>query len=51
MPAQKQFETIDEYIKTYPIDVQKILAKMSGLLERPRLRPKKRSVIRCQLSN
>jgi uncharacterized protein YdhG (YjbR/CyaY superfamily) len=28
MPAKKQFETIDEYIKTYPTDVQKILERM-----------------------
>src|SRR5881296_368418 len=28
MPAKKQFETIDEYIETFPKDVQSILEKM-----------------------
>jgi len=28
MPAKKQFETIDEYIRTFPKDVQTILEKM-----------------------
>jgi uncharacterized protein YdhG (YjbR/CyaY superfamily) len=28
MPARKHFETIDEYIKTFPEDVQEILQKM-----------------------
>src|SRR5436190_23727018 len=28
MPAKKQFETIDEYIKTFPKNVQTVLEKM-----------------------
>jgi uncharacterized protein YdhG (YjbR/CyaY superfamily) len=28
MPAKKRFETIDQYIKTYPDEIQKVLEKM-----------------------
>ena len=34
MPAKKQFETIDEYIKTFPMDVQIILGKMRETIKR-----------------
>jgi len=34
MPAKKQFETIDEYIKTFPMDVQTILEKMRETIKR-----------------
>jgi uncharacterized protein YdhG (YjbR/CyaY superfamily) len=34
MPAKKQFETIDEYIKTFPKDVQTILEKMRETIRR-----------------
>ena len=34
MPAKKQFETIDEYIKTFPKDVQIILGKMRETIKR-----------------
>src|SRR5437879_12108733 len=34
MPAKKQFETIDEYIKTFPKDVQSILEKMRETIKR-----------------
>ncbi len=34
MPAKKQFETIDEYIKTFPKDVQSILEKMRQTIRR-----------------
>ena len=34
MPAKKQFETIDEYIKTFPKDVQSILEKMRQTIKR-----------------
>jgi len=34
MPAKKQFETIDEYIKTAPKDVQVILQKMRLTIKR-----------------
>jgi len=34
MPAKKQFETIDEYIKTFPKDVQTILEKMRETIKR-----------------
>jgi uncharacterized protein YdhG (YjbR/CyaY superfamily) len=34
MRAKKQFETIDEYIKTFPKDVQSILEKMRQTIKR-----------------
>ena len=34
MPAKKQFETIDDYIKTFPKDVQSILEKMRQTIRR-----------------
>src|SRR3989441_12971679 len=34
MPAKKQFETIDEYIKTFPKDVQSILEKIRQTIRR-----------------
>jgi len=34
MPAKKQFETIDEYITTFPKDVQTILEKMRQTVKR-----------------
>ena len=34
MPAKKQFETTDEYIKTFPKDVQTILEKMRETIKR-----------------
>ncbi len=34
MPAKKPFETIDEYIKTFPKDVQAILEKMRHTIKR-----------------
>ena len=34
MPAKKEFETIDEYIKTYPKDVQTILEKVRQTIKR-----------------
>jgi len=34
MPAKKQFETIDEYIRTFPKDVQTILKKMRQTVKR-----------------
>jgi len=34
MPAKKQFETIDEYIKTFPKDVQTVLGKMRETIKR-----------------
>jgi uncharacterized protein YdhG (YjbR/CyaY superfamily) len=34
MPAKKQFETIDEYINTFPTDVQKILEKMRTIIRK-----------------
>jgi len=32
--SKKQFRTIDEYIETFPIDVQKILEKMRGTIKK-----------------
>src|SRR5207244_11524679 len=34
MPAKKQFETIDEYIKTFPKNVQTVLEKMRQTVKR-----------------
>jgi hypothetical protein len=49
--SKKQFETIDEYIKTLPKDVQNIPEKMSRPLERRHPIPRKRSVSRFLISN
>lgn len=34
MPARKHFESIDEYINTFPADVQKILEKMRRTIQK-----------------
>ena|SRR2546425_7964230 len=34
MQARKHFESIDEYIKTFPADVQKILEKMRRTIQK-----------------
>ncbi len=34
MPAKKQFETVDDYIKTFPKDVQSILEKVRRTIKR-----------------
>jgi hypothetical protein len=49
--TRKRFKTIDEYIETFPEEVQSILEKMSRLYEEPRLKPKRQSAIKFPRSS